>query len=310
MSMHFKEIEEILECPCCHGSGLKLIENSLACSVCKAEFSIIDDIPVLLPEKESIASQVKHDAAGKHYDELPLVHYWDSEGSPIGKYRREGLFDNKGKQIVEIGCGTGTIAEYLMKNTEARPLGIDLAHASLRQAKRLGMPLLQASNFSIPLKDEVSDITISYGVIHHTPDPACCMRELTRITKTGGDIILVLFRKWSLYYFWWLLYAPLPRLLRKVLGKFADFLIFPFYLLCFYPVFWLGLIVYHKKIRPPEIKGIWSTFNDQFLSPNESFHTRKDVYAWAKENNLEVKDIFYFCRPGGGAIGTLLKKRK
>jgi hypothetical protein len=135
------------------------------------------------------------------------------------------------------------------------------------------------------------------------------MRELARIAKPGGHIILVLFRKWSLYHLWFLTYAPLPRLLRRLLGKkISDLVIYPYCMLLYYLPFWLGLAVYQKKIGPPRPNDIWSTFNDQFLSPNASYHTITDVNGWALENRLIVKDHFNFCRPGGGALAALLQK--
>jgi ubiquinone/menaquinone biosynthesis C-methylase UbiE len=268
---------------------------------------------ILLPDfdqrKQIVANWEKHDKAAQHYDQIPLHHFWSPEGSPIAKYIKQGIL-KKGKEIVEVGCGIGTIAWYLLDKESIRIKCIDVALGSLKHVKQLKLPILLATNFKLPLLKEKVDIVISYGVIHHTPDPELCMKELSRILKPGGHIILVLFRKWSFYYFWFLTYSFIPRMVRKIFGKKAgDFFIYPYCLCLFYIPFWIGLAIYQKKYYPPKVEDIWSTFNDQFLSPNESYHTINEVRHWAKDNNLTISDHFNFCRPGGGALAVLLQKR-
>ena len=309
------EFNSLLQCPRCKDGKFRLMEKArhVECSNCRAQFPIIEGMPLLLPDQDALKKTredwARHNKAAEHYDEIPLHHFWDAEGSPIGKYIKEGILA-KEKETIEVGAGVGTIARYLLHNAGLRTKCIDIAPGSLKHVKALQLPALLATNFMLPLKDNIADRVISYGVIHHTPNPALCMKELSRILKTGGYLILVLFRKWSFYHFWFLAYAPIPRMLRRILGRrLGDLFIYPYYVSLYYIPFWLGLAVYHRKLRPPKLKDVWSTFNDQFLSPNESYHTIQDVKRWAADNDLTVEDHFNFCRPGGGALSVLLRKR-
>ena len=308
------EFNPLLRCPNCKDNNITLMEGvySVECNSCKTIFPIIEGIPVLLPSEDVIKKTKedweRHNKAIEHYDKIPLHHFWDAEGSPIAKYLKQGIL-SKEKETIEVGSGVGTIAKYLLDNASIRTKCIDIALGSLKYVKKLNLPILLSTNFNLPLKDNVADTVISYGVIHHTPNPVLCMKELSRILKPGKHLILVLFRKWSFYHFWFLLYAPIPRMLRKILGRrLGDMFIYPYYLSLFYIPFCLGLALYQKRFRPHNLKDVWSTFNDQFLSPNESFHTIKDVKQWAVDNNLTIEDHFNFCRPGGGALSVLLRK--
>jgi len=306
----------LLRCPRCRDENIVIVGGEgvqgVECNKCKTKFPIIDGIPVILTTKHE-EKQIKedwfsHDKAAEHYNRIPLHHFWDAEGSPIAKYMNQGILTEK-KETVEVGSGTGTIAKHMLDKGSIKTKCIDIALRSVKHVKKLNLPVILATNFNLPLKNNVFDNVISYGVIHHTPNPALCMKELSRILKSGGHLILVLFRKWSFYHLWFLVYAPIPRILRKILGrKLGDLFIYPYYLILFYIPFWLGLIFYQKRIGPPRLKDVWSTFNDQFLSPHESYHTIKDVKQWANDNNLTIEDHFNFCRPGGGALGVLLRK--
>ena len=305
--------ERYLRCPACLCEKITFNQsnNVFVCDHCHKDYSTVHGIPCLVTESKDEALYVdidRHDESADHYTQKPLYHFFDLESSPIGRYLQEGLF-TKDKAIFEIGCGTGTIAEIIKEKAGCDLFGVDIASGSIRQAKRLGIPLLLASNINLPLRDSIADLTVSNGVIHHTPNPKQCLSELERITKKDGQIILVVHRKYSFYWLWYLLYASICKTLLRIFGKHIGYImVYLFYLLFFYAPFWLGRIIYHKKIKPPGIENVWMTFNDQFLSPTCTFHTFDEINGWASEFNLNLVESFNFVRPGGGAISFLFKK--
>lgn len=304
-----------MRCPACLGGPVTLGSGPEAatCANCHQTYPSIFGIPNLTTENKSSDLYVdveRHNRSAVHYSQKPLHHFFDLETSPIGKYLRQGLF-RKDLAVFEIGCGTGTIAEIIQQKAGCNICGVDLAPGSIVQARRLGIPLLLASNINLPLQEDVSDLTISNGVIHHTPNPRQCLAELARITKPDGRIILVVHRKYSFYWIWFLLYSSICKTLLRLLGqRMGNIAVFSFYALFYYLPFWLGRALYHRKISPPGVREVWLTFNDQFMSPTCTFHTFDEIDGWASKMKLRLIESFNFVRPGGGAISFLFKKER
>lgn len=105
--------------------------------------------------------------------------------------------------VFDVGCGTGYWMEAAMRYG-ARPgqiFGIDVAVSSVAALKGKGLKGFAGSSCALALSDDVSDITICNGVIHHTLDPFQSFQELVRITKPGGRIFLGVYCRWNPYFY-------------------------------------------------------------------------------------------------------------
>ena len=64
------------------------------------------------------------------------------------------------------------------------------------------LKFVYGDNLKLKFKDNSSDITMSQGVIHHTLDMFKSLSELIRVTKKGGNILLLVYgehgMRWSL----------------------------------------------------------------------------------------------------------------
>jgi SAM-dependent methyltransferase len=129
------------------------------------------------------------------------------------RYAREGhilkCLDNidfRNKRVLEIGLGQGADAEQIIRRG-ARWNGIDLTAESVRRVqtrfKLRKLPyerIEQGSAVALPFADASFDIVFSHGVLHHIPDIAVAQREIHRVLKPGGELIAMLYAKWSLNY--------------------------------------------------------------------------------------------------------------
>jgi SAM-dependent methyltransferase len=66
-----------------------------------------------------------------------------------------------------------------------------------------GLPyqrLEQGSVLEIPYPDHSFDIVFTHGVLHHVPDIDTAQREIHRVLRPDGELIVMLYARWSLNY--------------------------------------------------------------------------------------------------------------
>jgi SAM-dependent methyltransferase len=111
-----------------------------------------------------------------------------------------------GKEVLEIGLGEGAESELLIRQG-ARWSGVDLtAEAVERVRTRLTLrelsfeQLRQGSVLDLPYAEDSFDLVFSHGVLHHVPDIRQAQREIHRVLRPGGELVVMLYARWSLNY--------------------------------------------------------------------------------------------------------------
>jgi ubiquinone/menaquinone biosynthesis C-methylase UbiE len=104
-----------------------------------------------------------------------------------------------GKRVLEVGCGTGLILERLAKHAEDA-WGLDVSPGMLRAARERGLQCVVGSATSLPFADASFDLVCSFKVLAHVPDIEGALREITRVTRPGGAMVLEFYNPWSLRY--------------------------------------------------------------------------------------------------------------
>jgi len=99
--------------------------------------------------------------------------------------------------LLEAGCGTGLILERLAPST-SRAVGLDLSAGMLAHARRRGLDVFQGTLESLPFADASFDVVVSFKVLAHVPGIGLALRELTRVTRPGGHLVLEFYNKTSL----------------------------------------------------------------------------------------------------------------
>ena len=160
-----------------------------------------------LPQlKEEVRDFWNSDPCGTRY----LEGQEDFEAHAHARYSLEpyipefaGFASARGRRVLEIGVGMGAdYLEWLKAGAEAT--GVDLSSNSLERARRrcelAGFnPDLQLSDAEhLPFPDNTFDIVYSYGVMHHSPDTAQCVREAWRVLKPGGEARIMVYHHPSL----------------------------------------------------------------------------------------------------------------
>jgi SAM-dependent methyltransferase len=114
--------------------------------------------------------------------------------------------DWNGKRVLEIGLGQGADAEQIIKRGGIYS-GVDLTDESVKRVQtRLALRdlsferIVQASALDLPFDDNSFDIVFSHGVLHHIPEIKTAQKEIARVLKPHGKLIVMLYAKWSLNY--------------------------------------------------------------------------------------------------------------
>jgi SAM-dependent methyltransferase len=109
-----------------------------------------------------------------------------------------------GRRVLEVGCGLGTdLAEFARNG--ARVTGVDLTVSSSKLASSnlgahgYGGSVLVADARNLPFASDAYDFVYSWGVIHHTPDPAAAAREIIRVCRPGGRVVVMVYNRHSLF---------------------------------------------------------------------------------------------------------------
>jgi 2-polyprenyl-3-methyl-5-hydroxy-6-metoxy-1,4-benzoquinol methylase len=90
--------------------------------------------------------------------------------------------------LVDIGCGTGDLWRAT-RNRFARCIGVDAVHYPDLPAE-ITFERADLDRDRLPLADATSDVTAAVEVIEHLENPRAFVRELVRVTRPDGWIVV------------------------------------------------------------------------------------------------------------------------
>jgi SAM-dependent methyltransferase len=115
-----------------------------------------------------------------------------------GRLIRPGAFDVRGcRRILDAGCGNGRYSRWLLRRADpgARVAAFDLSPRMLRRARRRlkseRVTFAVADLTRLPYADALFDAAVCGWVLEHLPDPRLGLRELARVLRPGGRLLLL-----------------------------------------------------------------------------------------------------------------------
>lgn len=270
----------LLRCPV-RGSTLTWDTSAgqLRSDSARLRYPVTDGIPCLYAPNEWSESKADVTEIVKaFYEDTPFPNYddLDSRESLAVKARR-GVFARlldeqlpRPVVVLEAGCGTGQVSNFLGMGWNRVVIGADLCLNSLRLAKQFrdrysinNAFFLQMNLFRPPFADGTFDAVVTNGVLHHTSDPGSGFRGLVKKLKPGGLILVGLYNA----------LGRLPTLWRRrLIESFGD-----------------SLAALDPRLREARLnRGRWQAwFRDQYKHPHESRHSFDEVLRWFDESEVE-----------------------
>lgn len=117
---------------------------------------------------------------------------WSAERlSRIAGYLRPSLPD-RGGVVLDLGGGTGVLSARLARLLDATFIVVDPSAAMTRYTPahpRISVVTARAE--ALPFPDGAFDAVLVSDAFHHFPDQEGAVREIRRVTKPGGAVVMM-----------------------------------------------------------------------------------------------------------------------
>lgn len=263
---------DMLVCPVC-GGPLALPPNSdtLECPRCPRSFQSQGGLPLLywpsgLDVDRDVTQTVK-----SFYEATPFPNYEDLDSRfGLRKKARRGVFARlldeqipPGSKVLEVGCGTGQLTNFLGSARRRVVFGTDISVNSLKLGETFrrrnaidNAAFLQMNLFKPAFKPGSFDVVICNGVLHHTSEPLLGFQSIGSLVRQGGLVVIGLYNTAGR------LPTDVKRLIFRITGD--RFL-------------WLDSRLRDKDLNELRRRA-W--FTDQYRHPHESKHSFGEVMRW------------------------------
>ena len=92
-------------------------------------------------------------------------------------------------RILDVGCGTGANLIMLSKYGDAE--GVDVSEDALAFCRERGLDRLKlGAAEELPYEDGTFDLVTAFDVVEHMDDDLACLREMRRVLRPGGRVLL------------------------------------------------------------------------------------------------------------------------
>jgi len=113
--------------------------------------------------------------------------------------------DLRGKRVLEIGTGVGTDARTIIgRGGNYTGINVDAGscNATHRALEKFGLKseVRQASALEIPFGAQEFDLVYSFGVLHHIAAVEKAIKEIRRVLRPDGLLVIMLYNKNSINY--------------------------------------------------------------------------------------------------------------
>lgn len=194
------EVLARLACPRC-GGALHAAPGRLGCVACAASWPIRGGVPRFVgaeadpPTREAFAGQWRLRREG-HFEPGARLYGHDVDGLVCWVFDEALGGAPAGSWVLDAGCGSGEKAAALARRRpDLQVVAFDLSDGvdTVAPTAPPNLCLLQADVLAPPLRAGAFDRAWSYGVLHHTADPAAGFAAVARALGPDGRLFVHLY---------------------------------------------------------------------------------------------------------------------
>lgn len=185
------ELRALLRCPDCRGT-LADATGALSCVRCERRFPIADGVPDLIGRADAVNQNevATQDHVSDLYEEARYqvphsrAFHQQSVEAMCALVRLDGT-------VLDNGCGNGFLFDVCRDRRGTRFVGVDISTGMLDKARQHNHRLVRGDSVRLPFADASFDTVFARSLLHHLPDPEAGVREMARVLKPGGDLVIL-----------------------------------------------------------------------------------------------------------------------
>ncbi|ODT96674.1 MAG: methylase [Planctomycetes bacterium SCN 63-9] len=187
-------IKELATCLSCGG----VLAADSSCGPCGRAYPVRDDILDAIGELKGRNQVVAtfYDGSGwprfRKWERLFLTCQGGARRARMSILRHVLSIDRPDARVLEVGIGDGENIPYLPSSWSIH--GVDIARTQLvacqERFPRLRKHLAWAEGEHLPFADDTFDACYSVGGFTHYGDQAAALREMRRVTRSGGPVVV------------------------------------------------------------------------------------------------------------------------
>lgn len=106
------------------------------------------------------------------------------------------------RRILEISCGMGgTLVALAHAGADVVATEFNREYCAIAQRRgeryNLDLPIFNAVGEAIPFADNTFDLVICWDIVEHVQNPAHMVRELRRVVRPDGRVLLTIINRWA-----------------------------------------------------------------------------------------------------------------
>ncbi len=223
-----------------------------------------------------------NDIIAEFYETYPYPHVQRFSRERMERYAQPllaagklTLNDLKGKNILDVGCGTGEIACSLSTHAK-KAIGIDsstnslaLARKNAAQFKLKNIEFVHEDLFAFETKEKF-DMVTAFGVLHHTRDAKKGFEHLSTMVKPGGIFFHGFYHSWGGWE------QRMQKFAARIFGGNSSE----------QRLEWVEKN--QSKTLNESEKAFWA---DRVANPREKYFRVPQVMRWFEQNGFEIMGI-------------------